>query len=61
VGRTHLALAEVAGALVDAEAAARHVADAAAVFQALGVPAYVRRATALARRLDLPLPPGAVA
>ncbi len=61
VGRTHLALAEVAGALGESKAAARHVEEAASVFRALGVPAYARRAAELARRLDLPLPPGAVA
>jgi transcriptional regulator with AAA-type ATPase domain/tetratricopeptide (TPR) repeat protein len=61
VGRTHLALAEVAGALGDSEAAGRHLAAAASAFQTLGVSAYARRATDLARRLDLPLPPGAVA
>jgi DNA-binding NtrC family response regulator/tetratricopeptide (TPR) repeat protein len=61
VGRTHLALAEVARALGDSEAAAGHVEAAASVFQALGVPAYASRAAELARRLDLPLPPGAVA
>jgi tetratricopeptide (TPR) repeat protein len=61
VGRTHLALAEVAGMLGDSEVAARHVESAASAFRALGVPTYSRRAADLARRLDLPLPPGAAA
>ncbi len=55
--RTWLALAELAGAQADRQAAARALTEAYQAFEALGVRRYEERAEALARRLGVTLRP----
>jgi tetratricopeptide (TPR) repeat protein len=57
VGRTHLALAELACHHSDHEAMTIHVTEAYHLFTTLGVPAYVRRAMQQARAYGLAFAP----
>jgi DNA-binding NtrC family response regulator/tetratricopeptide (TPR) repeat protein len=59
LGRTDLALAELAEARGDSGAAAHRLQDAYAIFRVLGVPSYVERAVGLAARLGVSLSEGA--
>jgi tetratricopeptide (TPR) repeat protein len=54
VAVTRLDLAEVAGGRGDLETATEHLGRCRQSFEVLGAPAYLARADALARRLDLP-------
>jgi hypothetical protein len=53
VGRTHLALAELAQCQSQREAATLHVTEAHHLFTTLGVPAYVQRTVQYATRYGL--------
>ncbi len=55
VGRTRLALAELAHAQGDRDAASRQLQEAYRLFAALAVPRYLARAEAMAKEFRLPL------
>jgi hypothetical protein len=55
IGRTHLALAELAHARANSVTAAQHLSTAQSLFEALQVPGYVAHTTQRAKAFGLPV------